>query len=80
MLGANPIVRIDTLARDAQPGDRYLLCCDGVWGSLDAAAIAALAQDEAEPQTLAERAVAAAQAAESPDDASVVVVSLATLW
>lgn len=76
-LGADPIVRVDTLVYAAQPGDRFVLCCDGVWGSLDASAFTALVQSKGDTQTLADRLVAAAQEADSPDDVSAVVVSFA---
>jgi len=74
-LGADPIVRVDTLVRTAELGDRFALCCDGVWGALEESAFAALVCGEADAQTLAQRLVAAAQEADSPDDVSAVVVA-----
>ena len=64
---------LDTIA--AQPGDRLLLCSDGLSDSVDDAAIAAVLGD-ADREACVERLVAMALAAGARDNVSVVVADV----
>jgi serine/threonine protein phosphatase PrpC len=75
-LGDQPMVRVDTAQMVSLPGDRFVLCSDGVWGGLSASAFAALVLEPLDDQSLAERLTREALAAGSTDDASAVVVSV----
>ena len=60
---------------ELQPGDRFLLCSDGVWTTVPDARIIDLLQRQ-EAQAAAERLVQAAISAGGPDNATAVVVYL----
>jgi serine/threonine protein phosphatase PrpC len=74
VLGLDDPVRVDMHQVELQPGDLVLLSTDGVHGVLPRARIAALAQEHAGAQALAEALVQAALAAGSRDNASALVV------
>ena len=59
--------------------ERLLLCTDGVTGMIDAAAIAAVLAETADPRDAADRLVAAAVAAGGEDNATAVVVDVVGL-
>jgi protein phosphatase len=77
MLGADPLRSADVRTADVEPGDRYVVCTDGVWGALDDASLArACAPGDA--MAVASRLDAlAAEAAPSNDDATVAVAIVA---
>ncbi len=75
-LGDQPMVRVDTARVDLRPGDRFVLCSDGVWGNLSASAFAALVMEPLDDQSLAERLTREALASGGSDDASAAVVSM----
>jgi serine/threonine protein phosphatase PrpC len=56
------------------PGDKFLLCSDGLSGPVDAAAIAAILQLDEAPQVLAEKLVRLANEQGGPDNITVIVV------
>jgi len=74
-LGMESRVVIDRVARDLLPGDRLLLCSDGLTTMLPDAAIAALLS-RGDPAAAAAALVAEANRAGGADNISVVVVDL----
>jgi serine/threonine protein phosphatase PrpC len=74
VLGLDDPVRVDMHQVELRPGDLVLLSTDGVHGVLPRARIAALAQEHAGSQALADALVQAALAAGSRDNASALVV------
>jgi len=71
--GGVAAVQPDCQVLEVRSGDRYLLLSDGVWGVVAADRLRELAA-EPDPQTTAERLVAAALDAGGPDNATAVVV------
>lgn len=63
----------DVVRQDARPGDRFLLCSDGVWSTVPAPRIAEVL-GRLPPQAAARRLVELANAAGGPDNATAVVV------
>jgi protein phosphatase len=55
-------------------GDRFLLCTDGLWNVLPDKRIAGLPTDDAGPEAVCARLIAAAKLAGSQDDVTAVVV------
>ncbi len=76
VLGDQPIVRVDTIRLAAQPGDRFILCSDGVWSGLAPGRLIELAGEQEDDDVLARRLAREAQAGGSSDDVSAIVVSL----
>lgn len=75
VLGMGPAVDVDTVVVAPQPGDRLLLCTDGLYNEIDEEQMAAvLASAAGQPETVAEDLVAAALEAGGNDNVSVVVV------
>ncbi len=75
-LGDQPIVRVDVAQLAAHPGDRFILCSDGVWGSIGPSDFTALAILDMDDHTLAQSLTAAALARGGTDDATAAVVSV----
>jgi serine/threonine protein phosphatase PrpC len=65
-----PTVHVDTL----QPGDIYLLCSDGLWGSVPDEQIAAVARSSGDLQVACQRLIDAANEAGGPDNISAILV------
>jgi serine/threonine protein phosphatase PrpC len=76
VLGDHPMVRVDTTRVATQPGDRFLLCSDGVWGSMSSADFTALVTKAESDQALAELLTGEALARGGTDDASAAFVSI----
>lgn len=74
-IGAEDRSFIDREDGELHPGDRFLLCSDGVTKALDEAALAHLLTAEP-PQAVAEAIVAACLAAGARDNVTAVVVSI----
>lgn len=68
--GVEPSVRSLALA----PGDRFLLCTDGLTDMVDARSISAILELQADPQVAAETLVAAANEAGGHDNITAIVV------
>jgi serine/threonine protein phosphatase PrpC len=78
-LGDRPTVEVDVLSLRLAPGDRLLLCCDGVWESLGDKGLEEAMLLEVDPQRICEQVVRQASKAGAVDNVSVVVVDLAEL-
>lgn len=77
VVGEHPIVRADVHPVSVAPGDRLILCSDGVWGVLHESGILdTLSGGETIALTLADCLVQAAADQGGQDDASAVVVAV----
>jgi serine/threonine protein phosphatase PrpC len=74
-LGDRASVEVDVLSLPLSPGDRLLLCCDGVWESLADDGLEEVMSLESEPQRACEEICRRALEAGASDNVSVVVVS-----
>jgi PPM family protein phosphatase len=78
VLGGNePGVRVEMHKVDLEPGDVVLLCSDGLTGPVPDARIAAILEEEPEPQRACERLVAEANAQGGTDNITVIVACFA---
>lgn len=75
-LGIDDEVEVDRWELNPAPGDRYLLCSDGLTNELLDGEIAAVLRDTADPQVAAEELVTRANAAGGRDNVTVVVVDV----
>ncbi|MEP6629383.1 MAG: protein phosphatase 2C domain-containing protein [Lapillicoccus sp.] len=73
-LGRDPLDPVDSWVFPPHPGERFLLCTDGLTNELRDPAIARLLLDGDDPQEIADRLVAAAVEAGGRDNVTVVVV------
>ena len=73
-LGIDRSVLVDTFVIDTMPGDRFVLCSDGLVDEIDDVAIAGIAQSTEDPSSCASRLVSAAKTAGGRDNITVVVV------
>jgi protein phosphatase len=73
-LGVEADVRIDVQTLDIRPGDRLLLCSDGLTTMLEEARIVQILGREEDPSAACDRLVAAALEAGGHDNVSVIVV------
>jgi serine/threonine protein phosphatase PrpC len=76
-LGNGPTVRVDVRTFTIQPGDRVLLCCDGVWHVVPEAEFPQLI-GRGRPQVAADALVKRAISAGGTDDTTAVVIATAT--
>ncbi|PKW27941.1 PP2C family protein-serine/threonine phosphatase [Phycicoccus duodecadis] len=75
-LGTDPGPEIDVWMLAPTPGERFVICSDGLSGELEDRDIMLLARQHADPQRAADELVAAAVRAGGRDNVSVVVVSV----
>jgi len=75
-LGIDPAVVVDELTVDLEPGDRLLLCSDGLTTMLRDGHIAEILRDGADRDGVADALVAAANAAGGADNITVVVADV----
>jgi protein phosphatase len=73
-LGVDPDVEVDTYRVDLKPGDRLLICSDGLTGMLSDETIAATLRRHADPQQAAETLVDMANQAGGDDNITVVIL------
>lgn len=73
-IGAEQEVRIDLASHDLRPGDRLLLCSDGLSGQVDDVVIAQVLATEADPSRAVDRLVELANEAGGEDNVTVIVV------
>lgn len=66
----------DIYLLDAQPGDRFLLCSDGLWGQVDARRLATMLSEHADPRRTVRRLLRAANDAGGPDNVTAMVVDI----
>ncbi|RQX33502.1 hypothetical protein DLJ57_19530 [Micromonospora chalcea] len=76
-LGAGAEVEADLALRTALPGDRYLLCSDGLSAVVEPGALHAALTEADDPESAVERLVELAYAAGAPDNIACVVADLA---
>ncbi len=75
-LGHEPMLEVDLWVSPLAPGERYLLCSDGLTVELSDEQVAALLGAGEDPQTTADRLVAAALEAGGRDNVTVAVVDV----
>ena len=75
-LGPRARVRVDMTVAAVHPGDRLVICSDGVTGALDVAAIADLVATAADTAEACERLVDRAVGAGASDDVTALVVDV----
>jgi serine/threonine protein phosphatase PrpC len=73
-LGIDPEVEVDTYPIDLRPGDRLLLCSDGLTNMLTDPAIAGVLRRQPDPQQAADMLVDMANEAGGDDNITVVVI------
>jgi protein phosphatase len=73
-LGVSPEVDVDVQLLDVRPGDRLLLCTDGLTSMLDDDEIRQILLTESDPQTAAQALIDAALAAGGKDNVTAVIV------
>ncbi len=73
-LGRDPLEPVDSWVLPPHPGERFLLCTDGLTNELRDSAIAGILGDGDDPQAIADALVAAAVEAGGRDNVTVVVV------
>jgi len=75
-LGVDASVEVDVYAVELAPGDRLLLCSDGLSGMLQPDDIAATLRREGDPQRAATQLIDAANTAGGEDNITVVVIAV----
>ncbi len=77
-LGTDPAPVVDVEVREPVPGERFVICSDGLTIELVDAEIAQVLRDNAEPDAAARELVARAVSAGGRDNVTVIVVATAT--
>ena len=75
-IGDKPVIEVDTNMLPLIPGDRVVLCCDGLWEMIRDEGIEDVLMQEADSQTACDLLVQHANAAGGEDNISVVVVQV----
>jgi len=75
-IGDKPVVEVDTNLLPLTPGDRLILCCDGLWEMVRTEGIEDVLMQEADSQTACDLLVQNANAAGGEDNISVIVVQV----
>ena len=73
-LGVDDDLPVDELTLDVHPGDRILICSDGLTGMLDEERIGEILESEPDPQAACDRLVEEANAAGGEDNITVIVI------
>jgi serine/threonine protein phosphatase PrpC len=73
-IGDKPLVDVDTSVGSLEPGDRLIVCCDGLWEMIRNEGIEDVMMLEADPQAACDRLVKRANLAGGEDNISVIVV------
>lgn len=76
-VGSDPAPQVDLWVMPQIPGERFLICSDGVTSELPDGQIAAVVLNESDPNAAADRLVDEALAAGGHDNISVIIVDLA---
>ena len=77
VVGMEGRIEVDEVELALQPGDRVLLCTDGLTGMLDEETIGRILASEGDPQAAADRLVEAANRAGGVDNITALVLDLA---
>lgn len=75
-IGDKPLVDVDTAALPLEPGDRLILCCDGLWEMIYDEGIEDVMMQESDPQLACDQLVKRANLAGGEDNVSVIVVQV----
>jgi serine/threonine protein phosphatase PrpC len=75
-IGDQPTVEVDADVYPLEPGERIILCSDGLWEMVRSEGIADVMMQEADPQTACDLLVRLANAAGGEDNISVLVVQV----
>jgi serine/threonine protein phosphatase PrpC len=75
-VGDKPTVEVDTGLLSLAPGERLVLCCDGLWEMIRDEGIADVMMQEADPQVACDVMVQRANLAGGDDNISVIVVQV----
>ncbi|MFN2218305.1 MAG: PP2C family protein-serine/threonine phosphatase, partial [Anaerolineae bacterium] len=75
-IGDKPIVEVETDMLPVAPGDRIIVCCDGLWELVRDEGIEDVMLQEADPQIACDLLVRRANAAGGDDNISVIVVQV----
>jgi len=75
-VGDKPVVEVDTNMLPLVPGDRIILCCDGLWEMIRSEGIQDVLMQEADSQAACDLLVQNANAAGGEDNISVVVIQV----
>lgn len=78
-IGDKPVVEVDTDLLPLTPGDRIILCCDGLWEMIRDEGIKDVLMQEADPQRACDLLVRHANAAGGDDNISVIVIQVETV-
>jgi serine/threonine protein phosphatase PrpC len=78
-IGDKPTVEVDTDMLPLAPGDRIILCSDGLWEMIRDAGIEDVMLQEADPQAAADLLVKHASVAGGEDNISVIVLQVETI-
>jgi serine/threonine protein phosphatase PrpC len=78
-IGDKPVVEVDTDVLPLAPGDRVILCCDGLWEMVRDEGIEDVMLQEADPQMACDLFIRNANAAGGDDNISVIVVQVETV-
>jgi serine/threonine protein phosphatase PrpC len=73
-LGFKEELDVDTLERELQPGDRLLLCCDGLWSVVDEEGLIKIINQSDDLQKACDALVEAANEAGGPDNISCILI------
>ena len=76
VMGDNPIVPVDVETIPLAAGDRFVLCCDGVWDAVDAEKMLAILHAHLEDISAAEQLIALAREHGATDDVSAAILSV----
>lgn len=76
-LGVDQDIQVDQASIEPQPGDRLLLCSDGLTGMIDEEVILGILTQEQDPQAASDELVEAANQAGGQDNVTAVVVDVA---
>jgi protein phosphatase len=75
-IGDQPSVEVDVDTVQLEPGERLIVCCDGLWEMLRTSGIEDILLAEADPQAACDQMVHQANLAGGSDNISVIIVQL----
>lgn len=75
-VGMKPEAHPDTAILDVSPGDRMLLCSDGLWGVVEHDRLAELLMADSDLDSICERMIESANDAGGPDNITAVVIKI----